>query len=42
MDEQIKKPFVVLLWVIVMAAAVILVLFIVGMIWGLTSPELFV
>ena len=41
MDEQFKKPLVVLLWTIVIVAVAFGILFVYGMFLGFSNPELY-
>ena len=42
MDKQFKKPLLIIAWATAITVVAFAVLFIIGMIWGLLSPETFV
>lgn len=42
MDEQFRKPVLIMLWAVTITVVMYAVLFIIGMILGVASPETFV
>ena len=42
MDEQFRKPVLIMVWAATITVVMFAVLFVIGMVWGLVSPETFI